>query len=145
MAKRIFILVVIIIVIISLISIPYNFIRWLRDRYYLKVDESNFNEINELFDDEDKLPETVEKIGFMGGLGDWYLIIKYKGCLENNTIYDDNENIELRDYIIRNGYSDGDIAKNELIIALIILAIAITYGVIKLIIFIKKIFKNHVK
>ena len=145
MAKRIFILVVIIIVIISLISIPYNFIRWLRDRYYLKVDESNFNEINELFDDEDKLPETVEKIGFMGGRCDWYLIIKYKGCLESNTIYDDNENIELRDYIIRNGYSDGDIAKNELIIALIILVIAITYGVIKLIIFIKKIFKNHVK
>ena len=37
MTKRILKIVVIILVIISLISLPYNFIRWLRDRYYLKA------------------------------------------------------------------------------------------------------------
>ena len=94
MTKRILKIVVIILVIISLISLPYNFIRWLRDRYYLKVDESNFSEINELFDDDEELPEVAEKIGFMGGLGDWYLIIQDKGGLENSTIYDDDENVK---------------------------------------------------
>ena len=118
--------------------------RWLRDRYYLKIDEQNFNEINELFDDEEELPKTVEKIGFMGGLGDWYLIIKYKSGFENSTIYDNDENIKLQKYIIQNGYSEGDIAKNELVIAIIILGIAIIYGIIKLIIFIKKNYKNHI-
>ena len=60
MAKRIFNIIIIIIVVISLISIPYNFIRWLRDRYYLKIDEQNFNEINELFDDvKRKFIETL--------------------------------------------------------------------------------------
>lgn len=144
MAKRIFNIIIIIIVVISLISIPYNFMRWLRDRYYLKIDEQNFNEINELFDDEEELPKTVEKIGFMGGLGDWYLIIKYKSGFENSTIYDNDENIKLQKYIIQNGYSEGDIAKNELVIAIIILGIAIIYGIIKLIIFIKKNYKNHI-
>lgn len=143
MAKRIFNIIIIIIVVISLISIPYNFIRWLRDRYYLKVDESNFSEINELFDDDEELPEVAEKIGFMGGLGDWYLIIQYKGGLENSTIYDDDENVKLRNYIIQNGYSEGDIARNELIVALIIIGIAIAYGVIKLITLIKKKNKSH--
>ncbi len=138
MTKRAFNIIIIIIVIISVISIPYNFIRWLRDSYYLKVDENNISEINALLKEEDKLPETVEKIGYMGGLGDWYLIIKYKSGFQDQIIYGENSNIELRGYIIQNGYSEGELAGNELAIALIIIGISMIYGIIELIIFIRK-------
>lgn len=138
MTKRAFNIIIIIIVIISVISIPYNFIRWLRDSYYLKVDENNISEINALLKEEDKLPETVEKIGYMGGLGDWYLIIKYKSGFQDQIIYGEDSNTELREYIIQNGYSEGELASNELIIAMIIIGISIIYGIIELIIFIRK-------
>ena len=59
------------------------------------------------------------------------------------VLYDDDENVKLRNYIIQNGYSEGDIARNELIVALIIIGIAIAYGVIKLITLIKKKNKSH--
>ena len=143
MIKRVFNIITIVVVIISVISIPYNFIRWLRDSYYLKLDEKNISEINLLLNEEDKLPETAKKIGYMGGLGDWYFIIKYNSGLQERRIYGENSNIELRDYIIQNGYSEGDIARNELIVALIIIGIAIAYGVIKLITLIKKKNKSH--
>ena len=138
MIKRAFNIIIIIIVIISVISIPYNSIRWLRDSYYLKVDEKNISEVNELLKEEDKLPETVEKIGYMGGLGDWYLIIKYKNGFQDKIIYGEDSNIELRGYIIQNGYSEGKLAGNEMAIALIIIVISAIYGSIELIIFIRK-------
>ncbi len=138
MIKRAFNIIIIIIVIISVISIPYNSIRWLRDSYYLKVDEKNISEVNELLKEEDKLPETVEKIGYMGGLGDWYLIIKYKNGFQDKIIYGEDSNIELRGYIIQNGYSEGELAGNELIIALIIIVISVIYGSIELSKFIQK-------
>lgn len=138
MIKRAFNIIIIIIVIISVISIPYNFIRWLRYSYYLKVDENNINEINALLKEEDKLPETVEKIGYMRGLGDWYLIIKYKSGFQDEIIYGEDSNTELREYIIQNGYSEGKLAGNEMAIALIIIVISAIYGSIELIIFIQK-------
>lgn len=138
MIKRAFNIIIIIIVIISVISIPYNSIRWLRDSYYLKVDEKNISEVNELLKEEDKLPETVEKIGYMGGLGDWYLIIKYKNGFQDKIIYGEDSNIELRGYIIQNGYSEGELAGNELIIALIIIVISVIYGSMELSKFIQK-------
>ena len=138
MIKRVFNIITIVVVIISVISIPYNFIRWLRDSYYLKVDEKNISEVNELLKEEDKLPETVEKIGYMGGLGDWYLIIKYKNGFQDKIIYGEDSNIELRGYIIQNGYSEGELAGNELIIALIIIVISVIYGSIELSKFIQK-------
>ena len=74
----------------------------------------------------------------MGGLGDWYLIIKYKSGFQDQIIYGENSNIELRGYIIQNGYSEGELAGNELAIALIIIGISMIYGIIELIIFIRK-------
>lgn len=138
MIKRAFNIIIIIIVIISVISIPYNFIRWLRYNYYLKVDENNINEINALLKEEDKLPETVKKIGYKRGLGDWYLIIKYKSGFQDEIIYAEDSNTELREYIIQNGYSEGKLAGNEMAIALIIIVISAIYGSIELIIFIRK-------
>ena len=132
MIKRVFNIITIVVVIISVISIPYNFIRWLRDSYYLKLDEKNISEINLLLNEEDKLPETAKKIGYMGGLGDWYFIIKYNSGLQERRIYGENSNIELRDYIIQNGYSEGELASNELAIALVIIGIATIYGIIEL-------------
>ena len=82
--------------------------------------------------EEDKLPETAKKIGYMGGLGDWYFIIKYNSGLQERRIYGENSNIELRDYIIQNGYSEGELASNELAIALVIIGVATIYGIIEL-------------
>ena len=129
MKRTIISTIIIIIAIISLISIPFNFIRWLKDIRYLRVTENNFDTINSLFENGETLPKEAEKIGYMHGLGDWYLIIKYKSGFEKETIYGDSSNIKLRTYIIQNGYREGKIAQNELILAIVIILLSIGYGI----------------
>lgn len=129
MKRNIISIIIIIIAIISLISIPFNFIRWLKDVHYLKINEGNFETVNSLFENGETLPKEAEKIGYMHGLGDWYLIIKYKSGFEKETIYGDNSNIKLKTYIIQNGYREGKIAQNELILAIIIILLSIAYGI----------------
>lgn len=143
MKRNIINIIIVIIAIISLISIPFNFIRWIRDIHYLAINEGNFNEINSLFENGEELPETAEKIGYMSGLGDWYLIIKYKSGFEKKELYDDSSNLKLKGYIAQNGYREGKIAENELILALMIILLSIVYGISELRIFYKE--KKKVK
>lgn len=129
MKKNIVNIIIILIAIISLISIPFNFIRWLKDIHYLRVTKNNFDIINSLFENGETLPKTAEKIGYMHGLGDWYLIIKYKSGFKEEKIYGDGSNLKLRGYIAQNGYNEGEIAKNELILAPMIILLSIIYGI----------------
>ncbi len=132
MKKIIKIFIVTIIVTVCLISIPFNLINLIKDKYYINIDENEAKLVNSLINDNNLTEKPIEKLGYMGGLGDWYLFIEYKDGEKIETLYNDVDNLELKRYIIDNGYSVGEIAKIELILAIMIIILCCIYEVIKL-------------
>ena len=78
MKKIIKIFIVTIIVTVCLISIPFNLINLIKDKYYINIDENEAKLVNSLINDNNLTEKPIEKLGYMGGLGDWYLFIEYK-------------------------------------------------------------------
>lgn len=132
MKKIIKIFIVTIIVTVCLISIPFNLINLIKDKYYINIDENEAKLVNSLINDNNLTEKPIKKLGYMGGLGDWYLFIEYKDGEKIETLYNDVDNLELKRYIIDNGYSVGEIAKIELILAIMIIILCCIYEVIKL-------------
>lgn len=138
MKKRIKIFIITIIVIICLISIPFNFINLLKNVYYINIDEDDAKLVNSLINDNNLIEKPIKKIGYMAGLGEWYLFIEYEDGDKREILYDDNDNLDLKRYIIDNGYNNGKIAKIELILATIITIGCGIYGIIEIVIYINK-------
>lgn len=132
MKKIIKIFIVTIIVTVCLISIPFNLINLLKDKVYINIDENEAKLVNSLINNNNLTEKPIKKLGYMGGLGDWYLFIEYKDGEKIETLYNDVDNLELKRYIIDNGYSVGEIAKIELILAIMIIILCCIYEVIKL-------------
>ena len=93
MKKRIKIFIITIIVIICLISIPFNFINLLKNVYYINIDEDDAKLVNSLINDNNLIEKPIKKIGYMAGLGDWYLFIEYEDGEKREILYDDNDNL----------------------------------------------------
>lgn len=137
MRKRIRIFIITIIVIVCLISIPFNFINLLKNVYYINIDEEDAKLVNSLINDNNLIEKPIKKIGYMAGFGDWYLFIEYGDGEKREALYDDNDNLDLKRYIRDNGYSNGKIAKIELILVIMIVIGCSIYGIMEMIIYIK--------
>lgn len=138
MKKNIKIFIITIIFIVCLISVPFNFINLLKNVYYINIDEDDAKLVNSLIDDNNLIEKPIKKLGYMAGLGDWYLFIEYADGEKKETLYNDNDNLELKRYIIDNGYSNGEIAKIELILAIIVIIGCSIYGIIEIVIYINR-------
>lgn len=109
---RLSIIIAIVIIVISIIIISRNSIKALQYKYYLKVDSNNREYIEKMVAENYKLTGTLDKVAYMGGLGDWYLFLYYKDGTEDETLFGEGNSkvIPLQDYIIENGYNEGEVS-----------------------------------
>lgn len=94
--------------------------------YYLNINHSNINEI------ADYLPiynfsKDLKLLQYSHGLGDWYLYSYYIMGKTDKMVFDDGENLALRDYIVENGYSSKTIGIICICIALTLIVFCIVY------------------
>lgn len=130
-------IIVISIVVISIITISNNFGKALQNRYYLNIDLSNREYIEEIVIENKKIVMgEINKIAYQQGLGDWELILYYENGLEDEIIFSDsNRNMHsLKNYIIQNSYNEGKISSNKIKISLVSILMAIIYEVSYLIV-----------
>lgn len=133
---KINVLVVIAIIVVSIITISNNFKKALQCKSYLQIDSSNKEYIEKIVSENYKLKGPLDKIAYMQGLGDWYLFLYYKDGTEDKTSFNDG-NIDvqpLQDYIIENGYNEGNASWNKIRISFWAILIAIIYEISYLII-----------
>lgn len=108
---RLSIIIVIIIIVMSITTISRNSIKVLQGKYYLKVDSDNREYIEKAVEENYKLSGTLDKVACMQELGDWNLFLYYEDGTEDKALFgDDNSKVEhLREYIIENGYNEGEL------------------------------------
>lgn len=114
---RLSIIIAVAIILISIITILNNFIGSIRDdKYYLKIDTSNKEYIETMVSENYKLTGTLDKVAYMQGLGDWYLLLYYKDGTEDETLFrDSNSEVGyLRDYIRENGYNESEVSYTKI-------------------------------
>ena len=130
-------IIVINIVVLSIITISNNFEKALQNRYYLNIDLSNREYIEEIVIENNKIVMgEINKIAYQQGLGDWELLLYYENGIEDKIMFaDSNRNMQsLQDYIIQNGYNEGKISSNKIKISLVAILVAIIYEISYLII-----------
>lgn len=130
-------IIVINIVVISIITISNNFEKALQNRYYLNIDLSNREYIEEILIENKKIVMgEIHKIAYQQGLGDWELLVYYENGIEDKIIFgDSNRKMQpLQDNIIQNGYNECNTSSNKVKISLGGILIAIIYGISYLII-----------
>lgn len=130
-------IIVINIVVLSIITISNNFEKALQNRYYLNIDLSNREYIEEIVIENNKIVMgEINKIAYQQGLGDWELLLYYENGIEDKIMFaDSNRNMQsLQDYIIQNGYNEGKISSNKIKISLVAILFALIYEISYLII-----------
>lgn len=130
-------IIVINIVVLSIITISNNFEKALQNRYYLNIDLSNREYIEEIVIENNKIVMgEINKIAYQQGLGDWELLLYYENGIEDKIMFAySNRNMQsLQDYIIQNGYNEGKTSSNKIKISLVAILLAIIYEVSYLII-----------
>lgn len=139
-------LIIVVIMIISVIAIVSNLKKVLQCKYYLKIDSSNREYIEKTISENCKLKGTLNKIAYMGGLGDWYLFMYYEDGTEDETLFSEsNRNVEpLEKYIVENGYNEGKVSWNKIRISFWTIVITIIYEISYLIIRKKKATQNKI-
>lgn len=110
------IVVTIAIIVISIITISRNSIKALQYKYYVKVDSNNREYIEKMVEENYKLTGILDKVAYMGGLGDWYLFLYYEDGTEDEILFgDSNEDARpLEEYIVKNGYNEGERSWNKI-------------------------------
>lgn len=122
-------IIVIAIIVISIIVIANNFT--LDGKYYLKVDSSNRQYIENMVSEKYKLKGTLNKIAYMQGLGDWYLFLYYEDGTEDYTLFgdSDSEKEEIRGYIVVNGYNEFEAKWSKVEFSFRVILVTIIYGI----------------
>lgn len=123
--------IVIIIIVISIIIVSSNFKKAIQYKSYLYIDSSNRDYIEKIVSENYKLTGTLDKIAYMGGLGDWYLFLYYEDGIEDETLFRDSDrNVQpLKEYIIKNGYNEGEESWNKIEVSFYISCVAIIYEI----------------
>ncbi len=127
-------IIVINIIVISIITISNNLVKALQNRYYINIDSSNREYIEEIIIENNKIVMgQIYKISYQQGLGDWELILYYENGIEDKIMFNDSDkNMQfLQDYIIQNGYNEGKTSSNKVKISLGAIIYKVSYLVIK--------------
>ncbi len=125
-------IIVVFIILICNIVVVTNFKKTLQWKSYLQIDSNNREYIEQMISENYKLMGKLDKVAYMGGLGDWYLYLYYEDGTEDETLLDDGECRELEEYIVKNGYNEGQASWNKIKVSLIIIIVTIFYEVLYL-------------
>lgn len=133
-----------IVIIIGIIVISNNLTKALQHKYYLNIDSNNREYIEKIVTENYKLIGTLNGIVCMQGLGDWKLFLYYEDGKEDSiTFGDSNEKVQpLHNYIMKNGYNEGEVSLNKIRIYFFATLVTIIY-VVSSIIIKKYKFKNY--
>ena len=107
-------IIVVFIILICIIIVVTNLKKTLQWKSYLQIDSSNRKYIEQMVSENYKLMGKLDKVAYMGGLGDWYLYLYYEDGTEDETLLDDDEGKELEEYIVKNGYNEGLASWNKI-------------------------------
>ncbi len=122
--KKIMIIDVILIPICVVVLLFLSF----RGRAYVTVNEKNEEYILHMLSSNGiELEENLKKIGYMQGLGDWYLFFEYTNGEKDQTLLDDSDGRELYTFLKEEGISDGYILAIILKYELLYLLIYVIY------------------
>lgn len=127
-------IIVVFIILISNIIIVTNLKKTLQWKSYLQIDSKNREYIEQMISENYKLMGKLDKVAYMGGLGDWYLYLYYEDGTEDETLLNDGEGRELEEYIVENGYNEGLASWNKIKVSFLIIIVTIFYEVLYLII-----------
>lgn len=113
---RLSIIIAIVIIALSINTISRNSIKVLQYKYYLRIDSNNREYIEKIISENYKITGELDKVAYMQGLGDWYLFLYYKDGTEDETGFGDGNSkvIPLQEYIIENGYNEGEVSWNKI-------------------------------
>lgn len=125
------ILIVIAVIVISILTISNNFVKALQHKYYLDIDSNNRDYIEQIISENYKLIGRLNRIGCMQELGEWCLFLNYEHGIEDNAIFrDSDEKVQpLHNYIIENGYNEGEVSLNKIKLSFCAILGAIIYEV----------------
>lgn len=99
-----------------------------RGRAYVTVNEKNEEYILHMLSSNGiELEGSLKKIGYMQGLGDWYLFFEYTNGEKDQTLLDDGDGRELYAFLKEEGISDGYILAVILKYELLYLLIYVIY------------------
>ena len=127
-------IIVVFIILICIIIVVTNLKKTLQWKSYLQIDSSNRKYIEQMVSENYKLMDKLDKVAYMGGLGDWYLYLYYEDGTEDETLLDDDEGKELEEYIVKNGYNEGLASWNKIKVSFYIFIFVIIYEITYLIV-----------
>lgn len=125
-SKIVKLIIAFIIIFINIIWIFNSFIMILKNDYYLNVNSVNIDELTHLLPDY-TFTKKLKVLHYSHGLGDWNLYFYYAMGKTDKMTFDDRENIELRDYIVNNGYSGHILGIIYVFVAFTLIIICIIY------------------